>query len=223
LWITVPNPQYPGLYNYTLYLKIVRSAMLVELQGEGLGSYGPILDVDGQTFDATYFHTHDYVARFYWAVGSVHSYSWYNIVANASTATGKRYSLTGTQNGTVTVGIHGNSVAVNYKTQYLVNVFSAGGTPPPGTEQWADVGTNVTLTPDAREGYRFDHWLLDGADAGANATLTFPADTSHNATAVYLPLGTVTFCETGLAEGNGTVLTVDDTPYTIANLPSFSW
>src|SRR5271157_3229873 len=95
LWISVPNPQYPGTYTYTLYLQISRSPMLVKFQSLGLGSYGPVLNVDNATYDADYFHSHGYEVLIYWPVGSTHTFEWYGIVANASFSDGERYVASG--------------------------------------------------------------------------------------------------------------------------------
>jgi hypothetical protein len=47
-------------------------------------------------------------------------------------------------------------------------------------------GSSITVDQTSRDGYKFDHWLLDGAPVSNNLTITVRMDMDHNLTAVYI-------------------------------------
>ncbi|GEM_PF-2610834 len=49
-----------------------------------------------------------------------------------------------------------------------------------------DEGTEVTVTASPNSGYRFDHWVLDGSNAGTDTSITVTMDGDHTLTAVFV-------------------------------------
>ncbi|MCL6579223.1 MAG: PKD domain-containing protein [Candidatus Bathyarchaeota archaeon] len=72
---------------------------------------------------------------------------------------------------------------VNYT---LTITATTGGTttPAPGTHIY-NGGTTVDVTAMPNAGYRFDHWVLDGSNAGSDLTIHVFMDTDHNLQAVF--------------------------------------
>jgi len=83
------------------------------------------------------------------------------------------------------------TATANWKTQYYLTIDTdpAGLTPQPNISiagPWYDSGTQVNLTAEIVEGYKFDHWDIDGTaqDPGANP-ISLTVDTPHTATVHY--------------------------------------
>ena len=134
-----------------------------------------------------------------------------------------------------------SSITWNWKTQHLLTVETnpSGLTPQPtitpyGEEGsayswWYDASTIVTLTAQTVADYTFNYWSVDGVPQGSEVNPIFLVmDAPHTATAHYTGIVTtaqVTFNVEGVSSDfTGTVLTVDDTEYTLESLPlTFTW
>jgi PKD repeat protein len=147
------------------------------------------------------------------------------------------------ENGTFTVTLNvtdsegrwdteSKEITVNPCVYYLtVKTAPLGILTIPG-EGWYDNGTHVNLdalayVPDENgdnsQRYKFDFWDIDGSDVKGN-----PVDVlmtaNHTATARYVTQYLITFAHTGLDSiASNTVVTVNGTPKTFADLPFLLW
>jgi hypothetical protein len=74
-----------------------------------------------------------------------------------------------------------------------VSVSGSGTTNPPSGVQTHLSGTTLTVTASPASGWRFSHWILDGAEAGTNPNYIITMNADHELTAVF---------ENGETEGN---------------------
>ena len=116
-------------------------------------------------------------------------------------------------------------------TQYYLAVQTnpSGVTPIPG-EGWYINGTDVVLTApttvDVSSGtrYSFSHWDVDGVSQGSGVNpITVDMNANHAVAAHYTLQYAVTFGESGLSDATGTVVTVDGSSKTLADLPFTKW
>ena len=150
----------------TAYLKAVQYK--VTLQTSGLGSD---FSGDSITFDGKNYRVYDGNPVYIWVdAGRTVSYTWKTPIY--STTSGKRYIITSTQSGSVTVNSP-KTVSASYKRQFRLRVSvspSGSGSvyldPPKksttGGDYWYNVDTQVSAKATANSGYEFDYWLLDG-------------------------------------------------------------
>jgi len=167
------------------------SGVTVTFRAEGLGTYGPVLTVDGQDY------THeDLPLSFTWEVGSVHNFAWHTGIPNRAQNPDTKYlwlnceGLTTSREGSIAVPEEGGEIVAHYGRQYrlLVDLIGAGSTAPAPGEYWYNESESVDLeaTPDA--GWAFSHWVVNNetlTDANISVTMNKP----YNATACF---GTVT-------------------------------
>jgi uncharacterized repeat protein (TIGR02543 family) len=138
------------------------------------------------------------------AVGTYHGYHG-TVLTNSVTA---RVSLGTTQHvctgwtGTGSVPASGggtnvsftitadSSIVWHWATNYwLETTAAAGAGQVTGGDVWVAAGTEATLTASASEGFRFDHWLLDGQPAGGTINLLqVPMDVAHTVAAYFVVL-----------------------------------
>jgi hypothetical protein len=117
-------------------------------------------------------------------------------------------------------------------TKYYLTVRTdpSGITTIPG-EGWYNKGSNVTLTAPSyvnvstTSRYRFDYWDIDGTSQGASVNpITVAMNANHTATAHYKTQYSVVFNQTGLSsDAIGTIVTVDGSGKTLADLPYTCW
>lgn len=100
-------------------------------------------------------------------------------------ATGTNYE----QSNSIIMNEPKNVVAI-WKTQYLLTITAGpGGTTDPSGSQWHDSESTVLVTAIPDTNYVFDHWELDGENAGTNNSFEVFMDTTHtlHATFIYSP------------------------------------
>lgn len=141
--------------------------------------------------------------------------------------------------------IPGNGVSPTDSSPIIVGIFCPPppqqyyltvNTDPPGIttipgQGWYNQGTNVALTApsnvniSANAQYRFNFWDVDGASQGVGVnSITVTMNTNHTATAHYVMQYSVIFNQAGLsADATGTVVTVNGTPKSSADLPFTYW
>ena len=87
-----------------------------------------------------------------------------------------------------TITVTGSATYVaNWLTQYWLDVSvspSGAGSTTPGAG-WYNEGTSVTVTENPASGYVFDHWELDGANAGTSSSITVSMNRPHSLVAVF--------------------------------------
>jgi parallel beta-helix repeat protein len=90
---------------------------------------------------------------------------------------------------TISVSMGGNHTlqAVFSPACSLAVIATTGGTttPMPGNYTYLK-GSSVQFTANATSGYKFDHWVLDGANAGNNTKITVNIDKDHVLQAVFV-------------------------------------
>jgi hypothetical protein len=109
----------------------------------------------------------------------------------------------------------------NATESLIVNITPPGsGTPRPEIGSYLlPKGSSITVTQTSRDGYKFDHWLLDGAPVSNNLTITLRMDMDHNLTAVYVvqlsATTTLSLTATTSAEqtGTSTVVPTNEAPW----------
>jgi hypothetical protein len=95
----------------------------------------------------------------------------------------------GIGNYTIKVNMNGPHNATAHYTQVVtytlaITATTGGTTNPAGTCTYSGGTTaNVTATPNA--GYRFDHWVLDGSNAGSTSSISVLMDENHSLQAVF--------------------------------------
>jgi hypothetical protein len=172
---------------------------------------------------------------FWYYNGSSHTFTFQSPLVVTDNV--KRYMWNSTsglstlQSGSLTSPSFG-SILGDYKTQYYLNL----ATKPPdvaastGTA-WYDAGTYANVsTPQYVIGdshYIFVNWTTADMSEITNSTApstTVFIDHAKNVTANYVRQRLVTFAQTGLAaDANRTVVTVNGTTHTYADLPSMVW
>ena len=70
-------------------------------------------------------------------------------------------------------------------------------------------GASVTFTAQPESGYRLDHWVVNGENAGSAATLTLTVDANTTVTAVFTQIPS-----SGGSTGGSTTEPADETPFT---------
>ncbi len=70
-------------------------------------------------------------------------------------------------------------------------------------------GASVTFTAQPESGYRLDHWVVNGENAGSAATLTLTVDAKTTVTAVFTQIPS-----SGGSTGGSTTEPADETPFT---------
>jgi hypothetical protein len=85
------------------------------------------------------------------------------------------------------------------------------------------VAASTPITLDDSSVYMFASWTNGNGLSGASGTFTVP--NSDSTVTVNYAIGSVrvTFASSTVPNYNGNVLTIDGTPYTYYNLPSFLW
>jgi hypothetical protein len=80
----------------------------------------------------------------------------------------------------------------NPPTYYTLSISSgSGGTTSPSTGQYQYVaGTQVQVTAYENSGYEFDHWVLDGQNAGSQNPITVTMNSNHNLQPVFYEIPT---------------------------------
>jgi flagellin-like protein len=156
-------------------------------------------------------------------------YSYSSIVS--SSTPGKRFVLTSVTGQSSPVTSPG-TVTGNYKIQYQVSFAVSpgvgGSTSPTGTNVWEDAGSLAILAT-ANPGYTFSSWTSTGsitfADASsASTTATIDGPGAITANFVANPSVSISFRTNGMSsDASGTVVTIDSTPYTYAELQSISF
>jgi hypothetical protein len=219
---TINTPQGGGsiIGNYITQYK-------VKFQTSGLGSdigmysvsiayfvCGNIYAVDKLVYDGS----PDWV----WAdSGTTCSWQWRSPID--STQGGKRYVITSTQSGSVTVDSV-KTITATYKTQYRltasVSPSGAGSVSlnPSSADGYYDSGTSVTATAQASAGYTFSKWQLDGSDYSTSNPTSVSMNAPHSLTAVFTGATytlTIYVYRSGTATGiSGVTVKVDGAPYT---------
>jgi hypothetical protein len=122
-----------------------------------------------------------------------------------------------------------------YHTEYILttNVSPQGaGTvslQPPSQYGWYDAGSSVSVSTTPSDGsHTFEHWTLDGSNAGTVNPIQVMMGAAHNIEADFSSQQTtvkITFQANGAGtDASGTVLTIDSTPCTFSQLPvQFTW
>jgi len=189
-------------------------------QGVGSDAKDPVIKIDG-----TNYYQDSLPKSFWWNEGSKHSYQYYGYVY--SSIDGKRFAVHSPPSTTITVSSSGSESA-SYHVEYrLIIQSTSGGTtrPKPGT-YWHDSGSKVDVTANPNSGYRFDHWTLDGKDAGSKNPQKVTMNSAHTIKAHFVKNSyTVTFSAKGLKNDvTGTILEVDGVKYVENDLPiQFTW
>ena len=70
-------------------------------------------------------------------------------------------------------------------------------------------GTSVTFTAQPESGYRFDHWTVNGQNAGSGTTLTLTVTANTTVAAVFTPIPSG-----GGSTGGSAAKPTDETPFT---------
>jgi len=160
----------------------------------------------------------------YWVTsGTTVTYSYYQYTG--SLTAGKRFSLTSVTGPASPITVDAKTtVAGNYVVQYSLTItvtpLAGGSTSPAVGTYWYDTGTSVPVTATPVNSYRFDHWRLDGSDAGSANPISVSMTEAHTLEAVFIETAGITFNVSGIASGySGTVLTVDGINYSLSELP----
>jgi hypothetical protein len=78
------------------------------------------------------------------------------------------------------------TATANWKTQYYLTVSANFGTATPSSS-WYDAGLTAQISASANVGYFFDHWMLDGANAGTANPISVTINSNHTLQAVFSP------------------------------------
>jgi protein involved in ribonucleotide reduction len=94
-------------------------------------------------------------------------------------------------NATITVIFNANHTLQPVFTliQYQLTIQSAegGSTAPPAGTYLYTIGTKVTVTATPNSGYKFDHWTLDGSNAGSTSAIILLMNCNHTLQPVFRP------------------------------------
>jgi hypothetical protein len=104
--------------------------------------------------------------------------SWTGTGDLPATGTGKSVTFTATTNSSLTWHWH---------TEHWLGLLASNGCIAGATSGWKRAGFVYDLTPSNAFGFVFDHWVLDGTNAGVGVPLTVTADAPHQVEAVYAP------------------------------------
>lgn len=85
---------------------------------------------------------------------------------------------------TIQDGYFDNREAVPTYTLTITSTIGGTTDPSPGTYQYSQ-GTVVSVTAIPDEGYTFDHWELDGSNAGAINPISVTMDSDHTLNAIF--------------------------------------
>ena len=209
---------------------IVQNYVTFDTVGVSLDFTGTVLIVDGSSYNLS-----SLPKSFVWQVDSVHEFAFQSPLD--VTANVKRYLWTSTtglsteQNGSVTVTAFG-SIIGNYKTQYYINLSAnpPGITGPSGSG-WYDAGSFASISTQqyvpGGSRWRFAGWVTDDMSEitdPMSLNTTVLIDKGKTVTAQYVHQYLITFAHTGLApDASGTVVTVNGTPSTYAQMPYTLW
>jgi hypothetical protein len=208
----------------------VGNRIAFDITGVSSGFMSTIVTVDGNPYDFGQLPV-----SFIWQTGTIHNFSFQSPLNVGINNT--RYvwistsGLSAVQTGSVTVSTFG-SIIGNYKTQYYL---ALPPNPPeligPSGSGWYDAGTFASVsTQQYQPGgsrYRFDRWQT--ADMSEivdpySPTTTILIDKPKTVTALYVHQYLVTFYQNGISsDAVGTVLTVNSTTNTYADLPYSIW
>ena len=97
---------------------------------------------------------------------------------------------------------------LTYSASHGTVTAAANGSPVASGSSVAK-GTSVTFTAQPESGYRFDHWTVNGQNAGSAATLTLTVDANTTVTAVFTQIPS-----SGGSTGGSTTEPADETPFT---------
>jgi len=164
----------------------------VYFKATGLGTYGPIVEIDGRVFVASEFIKEGNVHKlplFDWSVGSVHTFRWIEYVNKAEGWTGERYhylscSASGPSDVTwqevdmALVYVHTGETIFSavYTTQYALNVSIIGNGKVncngeeivESTTKWFNASESVSLTAVPNAPASFEKWVVDGNETVEN-------------------------------------------------------
>jgi hypothetical protein len=120
--------------------------------------------------------------------------------AQVNASPNANYVLTGWLKDKVKVNVPGQITILMDSNHAVQPIFTqitftltisatAGGTtnPTPGTRTYVN-GTRVSVSATARPGYAFDHWTLDGANAGTSRTISVLITCSHTLQATFVKI-----------------------------------
>jgi hypothetical protein len=209
---------------------VIQNCVTFDITGASSDFNGTVLIVDGTPYNISLLSK-----SFCWQIGSVHNFSFQSPLI--VTVNVKQYvwisttGLTNLQNGSITVTTFGNIIG-NYKAQYYLNL----ATNPPGVNNpsgtgWYDSGTYANMSTQqcvyGGSRYCFINWttadMSEIADPLSPNT-TVLIDKAKTVTANYVHQYIVTFAQSGLSsDAVGTVVTVNGTAKTYADLPNGTW
>ena len=141
---------------------------------------------------------------------------WYDttsVTLTAQTVTGYNFNYWDVDGNSQGNGVNPISVITNAPhtatahytpviTYTLTITATTGGTtnPAPGTHTYSS-GTTVDVTATPNAGYRFDHWVLNGSDAGSTNPISLLMDRNRSLQAVFAETHTLTI---GVSQGGTT-------------------
>jgi hypothetical protein len=161
----------------------------VTFQAVGLGSSGPLLDVNERTYTAEELSP-EYTLTLKFSVGQSVTYAWYNIVASSVPDARSRWNystgLATERSSTVIVPPAGGKLTAFYIKQFMlqVNVEEGGTADPAPGEYWFDQNQTVNLTALPSTDWQFVQWTANLASSLLNPT-TIVMNESYVATAYF--------------------------------------
>ncbi len=102
------------------------------------------------------------------------------------TGTGNVPATGGTNRVTFTITTN-SMLTWGWRTEYYLTLTATNGTIAGTAEGWKPAGFVYDLTPSNAFGFVFDHWMLDGTNAGMGVPLTLTSDAPHRVEVVYVP------------------------------------
>ena len=209
---------------------IVQNCVTFDQAGVSSDFNGTVVVVDG-----TPYGVGSLSVSFYWQLGSVHTFAFQSPLV--VTANDKQYVWTNTaglstlQSGSINVTAFGR-ITGYYKTQYYLSLpTNPQGVVNPSGSGWYDSGTYASISTDQYV-YGGSRWRFAGWTTSDMSEITDPlspsttvlVDTGKTVTANYVHQHLITFTHTGLAsDATGTVLTVNGTAKSYADLPYGVW
>jgi len=229
-----------------IFLPAPPKSFTVTFSAGGLGhdALGPVLTVDG----SGYF-VNQLPIQFNWNTNSRHAFVWTSMI-NGSNGNDEYVwqSTSGcglsSHSGNVTASSSCVMSAVYspmYQVTFVVNPATDGkiswsgtgvtsGSTTTSASPFLQAGATVSISATSSSKLTFQSWsstssinILVSSSSTTTAAINGPGTITSNFANATVQTVSITFAETGLGSSSGTVLTVDGTSYTLAQIKPFSW